>query len=323
MIIVKRYETGIRIGCLVGSSQTNNSVHLGQGLQTVISRIIGGIETQPLRYQYAVSLQNMSLGHQCGGSLIAPDMVLTAAHCQDFFNSAVIGRHDLSSNGGYNDTTFDHDLMLVLLEWPTAMDVPFVKLNDDTNDPRVGESVTVMGWGDMIANDFSDIPSDVLMSADIHVLSNQDCNVMYNGEITDNMVCATDKGQDSCHGDSGGPLVIQGIYGDGADTILVGVVSWGVGCGLPDFPGVYARISKSYSWIKNEVCNQSSNPPAYFLCGVTSSSDKWSSTPTSEDGEATEQSDESDYSIYDVVDSLDVAGGNTTTSSTTMLITEP
>jgi trypsin len=203
------------------------------------------------------------------------------------------------------------------------MDVPLVKLNADTTVPRVGESVRVMGWGDMTVSDFTEVISDVLMSADLHVMSNQDCNISYNGEISDNMMCATDKGQDSCHGDSGGPLVIQGIYGDGKASILVGAVSWGVGCGLPDFPGVYARISPSYSWIKNEVCNQSSNPPAYFLCGGISSSDERGPTTTSEDGKATEQFDRSDSSISDESNSIDVAEGSNIASSTTVSTTVP
>ena len=95
------------------------------------------------------------------------------------------------------------------------------------------------------------------------------------------MLCAADEGQDSCGGDSGGPLVIQGSKGDGADDVVVGVVSWGIGCGLPEFPGVYTRISQFYDWIKDGVCSQSSNPPSDFSCRGVSSFP--SPTPTNDD----------------------------------------
>ncbi|KAL3786221.1 hypothetical protein HJC23_002472 [Cyclotella cryptica] len=292
---------------------TINSAPQMQGLQNSAPMIIGGSEAQIMRYQYTVSMQT-SLGfHDCGGSLIAPDIVLTAAHCQGL-SSVVIGRHNLSSSEGesipikmetphteYDYMTNDNDLMLVLLERPTTMDLPFVRLNTDSNSPSVGENVTVMGWGDMTVDDFSEVYPEVLMSVNVNVISNQDCEnssgtlagweLSYNGRITDKMLCASDEGRDSCKGDSGGPLVIQGMNGDGTDDLIVGVVSWGVGCGLPDFPGVYARINPSYAWIKHVVCSQSSNPPAHFSCEDISSMP--SPVPTNDNLEE----DDIDYSM--------------------------
>merc|ERR1712232_911617 len=87
----------------------------------------------------------------------------------------------------------------------------------------------------------------------------------YHDQITDNMLCARDSGEDACQGDSGGPLVLKGS-GEGGADVQVGVVSWGVGCSHKDFPGVYARVSSAYDWIREEVCTRSANAPAEFDC---------------------------------------------------------
>jgi hypothetical protein len=253
------------------------------------SRIIGGGEAMDRRYSYTVSLQD-NYGHFCGGSLIAKDVVLTAAHCQGGKYSVVIDRHDLGKNNGekidmkteifhpkYNDKTTDNDFNLVILDRPTTANVELVKLNSKKSVPDIGEEVTVMGWGDTnILGDIQDL-SDVLMKVDVNVISNQECDDSegtidgwydsYEGQITDQMLCAKNNKKDACQGDSGGPLVIPGIDKNGADDIQVGVVSWGIGCASKNFPGVYARVSSSYEWIRQEVCKRSSEPPAYFECG--------------------------------------------------------
>jgi hypothetical protein len=250
------------------------------------TRIIGGSQTQNGRYSYAVSLQD-SLGHFCGGSLIAKDVVLTAAHCQGGSYNVVVGRHDLTTNSGesipvkkeiphpkYNDRTTDSDWNIVILSRPTTENVDLVQINASGNSPSTGQDVTVMGWGDTIAADDAQKLSDVLMAVDVNVISNSDCDDSsgtingwsdsYKGQITSNMLCAADKFQDSCQGDSGGPLIIPG---NGASSdVQVGVVSWGIGCASANFPGVYARVSEAYDWIKQTVCSESSDPPA-ALCG--------------------------------------------------------
>ena len=253
------------------------------------TRIIGGSEAIEDRFSYAVYLIGSGL---CGGSLIARDVVLTAAHCATFGDPSAIllGRHDVNDSDGeeilvrevvlhpeysIDARKADNDFMLVFLEGtPTTDNIITVKLNSDPTVPSVGQDMTVMGWGDTDPRpDHPDTSvaefqtaSDVLMNVDVNAISNEECEKSegvadfgeydtYNGRITDSMLCARGAGKDSCQGDSGGPLVIKG---DGGSTdVQVGVVSWGEGCALDPFPGVYARVSHAYEWIQTEVCNGS------------------------------------------------------------------
>ncbi len=198
------------------------------------------------------------------------DVVLTAAHCGSPF-TAVLGRHNLNDSNGevipvrdmlphpeYNAATTDHDFMLIFLEGtPTAEYIITVKLNSDPPVPCLGQDMTMMGWG---TTDTA-TESDILMNVDVGYIPNEECEtaeadgLTYNGQITDSMMCAMANGKDSCQGDSGGPLVIRGD--SGSADLQVGVVSWGIGCALNPFPGVYTRASNAYEWIKTEVCNGS------------------------------------------------------------------
>jgi len=85
----------------------------------------------------------------------------------------------------------------------------------------------------------------VLQEVGVKVFANSDCGSYPNGAITANMMCAGAPGKDSCQGDSGGPLVteINGRF------TLIGVVSWGYGCAMDDYPGVYARMTRVLPWI--------------------------------------------------------------------------
>ena len=249
------------------------------------TRIIGGDETIEDRYAYAVSLFD-SYGHFCGGSLIAEDVVLSAAHCDSHGEgnyNAVVGRHAHDDNDGqelsvktalphpdYDDDTTDNDFMLIFLN-ESANNNEFVRLNTDEATPETGAAVTVMGWGDIDPSDEQELSSE-LMEVDVNVITNEECDMSdgefgsYEDQITSNMLCAREEGggEDSCQGDSGGPLVIKGA--DASEDLQVGVVSWGIGCASEDYPGVYARVSAQYDWIKSEVCKGSKNPPSSFGC---------------------------------------------------------
>jgi len=113
-----------------------------------------------------------------------------------------------------------------------------------------------------------------LLEVQLSVISNSRCGKAkgnswdhtYRNQITRNMLCTQGEEKDACQGDSGGPLVVRGKDKDDQD-VQIGVVSWGIGCAY--LPGVFARVSEAYDWIREVVCEHGTNLEATsFHCGV-------------------------------------------------------
>jgi len=128
---------------------------------------------------------------------------------------------------------------------------PPVTIDDGSQNLPAGTDVTVMGWGNTRDSFFNGRPSDILLEVEVDIVSNAECNSDYGGGVTSNMICAAREGKDACQGDSGGPLVVRGA--DYTQDVVVGIVSWGIGCANPRYPGVYSRISQGYDWISSIV----------------------------------------------------------------------
>ena len=236
--------------------------------------IIGG-RPASRPYPYMVSLQDGG-NHFCGGSLVRPDWVLTAAHCvegtteQQLTNwRAVIGRVNLTTedgveheidkyviHSGYTGSPSDGD-DIALLHLATPSSQPLVRIGAPADKPlwEPGDSVRVIGWG----TSFYQVgPSpDELHELDVPVVSAEDCSSSYPEYDEQTMVCAgEDTGlKDSCQGDSGGPLLAGDMSGD---PVQVGTVSYGIGCGFPTFYGVYGRVGDDTlrGWLEKNL------PPA-------------------------------------------------------------
>ncbi|MBB1254981.1 serine protease, partial [Streptomyces sp. OF3] len=231
--------------------------------------VIGGQTARTADHPWVVAVSSRRLfgsfrsGQFCGGAVVSPRTVVTAAHCFDRETlgadparlpdlRVIAGRDDLRTRAGqeveisevwvnpqYSRRTNAGDIAVLRLARPLPADIviPLASAGDPAYRP--GAVAGVFGWGDVKGNGSY---SSRLRTAAVRVLPDEDCSTAYPGVTgtryqPQTMVCAglPEGGKDACQGDSGGPLVAEGR--------LVGVVSWGAGCGLAGRPGVYTRIS--------------------------------------------------------------------------------
>ena len=244
------------------------------------ARIVGGhgaeITDWPWQVLVKGTASNGKIASICGGSIISPRWILTAAHC--LFDregtllteygvrySVVHGKNrPLSDKGvradrliphqGYDPDKMENDIALIRLvgDIPGSRPIPLSSARLDNIFARPETCATVVGWGRTAARAQGGV-SDTLRQADVPILKNSDCAVAYPGNVTNSNVCAgySQGSVDSCQGDSGGPLMVR--HGDSSRYVQIGVVSWGKGCAKPDFPGVYTRVSSYIDWIQSHT----------------------------------------------------------------------
>ncbi|XP_059194764.1 trypsin-like [Centropristis striata] len=224
-------------------------------------RIIGGWECARGSRPYMASL-NYGY-HFCGGVLINDQWVLSVAHCwyNPYYMQVMLGEHDLRTFDGteqlmktdtiiwhpeYDYQTLDFDIMLIKLFHPVEVNDVVRPVPLPTGCPIGGLQCHVSGWGNTALGDEVYMPT-LLQCLDVPVIDDNICHNAYPGMISPRMFCAgfMDGGRDACNGDSGSPLVCEGE--------LHGLVSWGQGCALPDYPGVYVKVCEFLYWIQDTL----------------------------------------------------------------------
>ncbi|ROL48629.1 Prostasin [Anabarilius grahami] len=243
------------------------------------NRIVGGSSASEGAWPWQVDIQTDSKGHVCGGTVIAENWVLSAAHCfpnpNDISSYLIyVGRQQLQGWNpdetihrirrvvvplGYTDPQLGQDIALVELATPVVWSdrVQPVCLPYASAEFNSDMKCMITGWGD-IRDGVSLQGVGPLQEVQVPIIDSKTCQDMFlinpteNIDIRFDMICAGYQkgGKDSCQGDSGGPLVCQ--IGDGS-WVQAGIVSFGLGCAKENRPGVYAKVSSFSNFIQNHV----------------------------------------------------------------------
>ncbi|NXX35881.1 MCT1A protease, partial [Nicator chloris] len=217
-------------------------------------QIVGGHEARPHSHPYMAFLKAAE-GWSCGGFLVAPDWVMSAAHCMGNM-TVILGAHNIREpektqqvrgvlkyheHPEYNPETMENDIMLLQARSSEGQRatlnayIQTIPLPKGGSDLPTGTKCVIAGWGRID----EDRATNKLFETKVSIYSRRKCTLFY-PHLDSGMVCAGSFHQlkDSSQGDSGGPLV--------CNKVAQGIVSFG----YDSPPGVYTRISNYLRWIK-------------------------------------------------------------------------
>ncbi|XP_056148411.1 tissue-type plasminogen activator-like [Lampris incognitus] len=252
----------------------------GQKTERKQFKIVGGALTSTEAQPWMAAIFSQNSAFLCGGSLITPCWVLTAAHCfsdgentQTRRMAVYLGKNAINETDvdreqrfnvervivhqKYSDDSYDHDIALVKLKGrggACAVRTPTVRtacLPPALTMLPPGVECVVAGYGKESNRAWH--YSKLLKQTKVSLLSQTKCSSIshYGSALTKNMFCAASPtwSTDACHGDSGGPLMCE-VSGR---MFVFGVVSWGEGCAQRNRPGVYTRVTNYNSWIAEQT----------------------------------------------------------------------
>lgn len=270
------------------------------------AKIIGGAPAGSTSdYPWQVALFNdpsdVFQSQYCGGTLLSDRWIITAAHCAetagDTYVAAGIIDLDAALSGevakveqwfihpAFDAETFDNDIALLKLETPLNLTrcgancLPLQPVTADVEASVMYENATaiITGWGNRDNSEGGNDFPTVLHYAEVYITLCENTGYSDTGvypvyPISNNMFCAgtADFSRDTCQGDSGGPLVVFDID---QTPLLGGITSWGEGCAIANFPGVYTRLAMYKAWIDATITDNCCTPPTVLIDRTRKSKD--------------------------------------------------
>ncbi|GGJ34205.1 S1 family peptidase [Streptomyces brasiliensis] len=224
--------------------------------------VVGGTTTTTTAYPFMMQITDAAQNQFCGGTLVAPKKVVTAAHCMVGETTGSLrvvgGRTYLNGTNGtvsrvskiwinpdYTDANDGDDVAVLTLSTSMPYTTASYVSSSQTGVYAAGTTARILGWGTTSENGS---PSNQLRTATVPIVSDSSCRGSYGSDfIQSDMVCAgyASGGVDTCQGDSGGPLLIGGV--------LAGITSWGEGCAEAGYPGVYTRLTTFSNLVTTQV----------------------------------------------------------------------
>ncbi|XP_020779769.1 proproteinase E-like [Boleophthalmus pectinirostris] len=233
------------------------------------NRVVNGEEARPYSWPWQISLE--SFFPTCGGTLIAPNWVMTAAHCITFHTyNVVLAEHDMDKVEG-PEQTIRVEKMIIHPKWKKncpscGNDIALLKLQTSAvlNDkvqlacvPKQDSTLShnypcyVTGWGRLYSQgpQATKLQQALLPVVEYKVCSQSD---WWGSSAKTTMVCAGGDSKSACHGDSGGPLNCKGKDGK---WYVEGVTSFvhGSGCNTPKKPTMFTRVASFIPWISETM----------------------------------------------------------------------
>ncbi|MBX3226919.1 MAG: serine protease [Labilithrix sp.] len=254
----------VAVGC---SSAVTEPDEKGDTASLIVGGTAASIEAWP-----GMAQLETAQGPQCGATLIAPEWVVSAAHCFNVgqrnggWTRVAFGRQNSNAGGGevvtvaqafqhqqYSDATMNNDIALIKLSRPvTRQPAKVMTASDWATLGKAGTQLTVVGWG--ATREGGNMVAD-LRQVTVPLIGNAECASMNIAGATlgEKMLCAgfPNGGRDACQGDSGGPLFMP----VGGTPVQVGIVSFGEGCARANAPGIYTQIAGYYDWINQNTNN--------------------------------------------------------------------
>ncbi|MBF0450877.1 MAG: trypsin-like serine protease [Candidatus Magnetomorum sp.] len=253
----------------VWATNTDLTIHTHSGTE---KRIVGGTEVKRAFWPWMAALVErntspLSDAFFCGGILIHPRWMLTAAHCVEnllpYDFEVILNAHDLETDQGdpypirqilihpeFDNIGLENDIALIQLK--NAATYPIIQPMP-SHDILPDVSGVVIGWGKL--SEYG-LFSTKLQQVNVPIVSNDVCQAAFQKDqpnifISPKLICAGNEngGKDACHGDSGGPLILRHAN----NWVLAGIVSWGQGCARPGYYGVYTRVSMYLDFIEQNV----------------------------------------------------------------------